>query len=125
MLFRSAVRPFTAAFTGMNRRLVEASWCLGESRWRTFWRVTLPTCWPGILAGLVLTFAHAVGEFGVVLMVGAVEPLGTGKIVIETEPRHGSFTILKESPGARRGILLRDKRFRGILIHGPHPRIQG
>ena len=69
-----AVRPFTAAFTGMDRRLAEASWCLGESRWRTFWRVTLPVCWPGILAGLVLTFAHAVGEFGVVLMVGGNIP---------------------------------------------------
>lgn len=69
-----AVRPFTAAFTGMDRRLVEASWCLGESRWRTWWRMTLPSCWPGILAGLVLTFAHAVGEFGVVLMVGGSIP---------------------------------------------------
>jgi molybdate transport system permease protein len=69
-----AVRPFTAAFAGMNRRLIEASWCLGESRWRTFWRVTLPICWPGILVGLVLTFAHAVGEFGVVLMVGGNIP---------------------------------------------------
>ncbi|MGB8854581.1 MAG: molybdate ABC transporter permease subunit [Pirellulales bacterium] len=69
-----AVRPFTAAFTGMDRRLVEASWCLGESRWRTWLRVTLPACWPGILAGLVLTFAHAVGEFGVVLMVGGSIP---------------------------------------------------
>lgn len=69
-----AVRPFTAAFTGMDRRLVEASWCLGESRWRTWWRMTLPSCWPGILAGLVLTFAHTVGEFGVVLMVGGSIP---------------------------------------------------
>lgn len=69
-----AVRPFTAAFAGMNRRLIEASWCLGESRWRTFWRVTLPLCRPGILAGLILTFAHAVGEFGVVLMIGGNIP---------------------------------------------------
>jgi molybdate transport system permease protein len=69
-----AVRPFTAAFERMDRRLVEASWCLGESRWRTFWRVTMPLCWPGILAGMVLTFAHSVGEFGVVLMVGGNIP---------------------------------------------------
>jgi molybdate transport system permease protein len=69
-----AVWPFTAAFAGMNRRLIEASWCLGESRWRTFWRVTFPLCWPGILAGMVLVFAHAVGEFGVVLMVGGNIP---------------------------------------------------
>ncbi len=69
-----AVRPFTAAFAGMNTRLVEASWCLGESRWSTFWRITLPLCWPGVLAGVVLTFAHTVGEFGVVLMIGGNIP---------------------------------------------------
>jgi molybdate transport system permease protein len=69
-----AVRPFTAAFARTNRKLIEASWCLGESRWRTFWRVTLPLSWPGILTGIVLTFTHTVGEFGVVLMVGGNIP---------------------------------------------------
>lgn len=69
-----AVRPFTAALVAVDRRLVEASWCLGESRLRTFWRITFPLAWPGILAGLVLTFAHSVGEFGVVLMVGGNIP---------------------------------------------------
>ncbi len=69
-----AVRPFAAAFAGVPRRLCEASWCLGESRWATFWRVTFPMAWPGILAGMVLTFAHTVGEFGVVLMVGGNIP---------------------------------------------------
>ncbi len=77
-----AVRPFTAAFAGMNRRLMEASWCLGESRWRTFWRVTLPLCWPGVLTGIVLTFAHSVGEFGVVLMLGGNIPGVTRTISI-------------------------------------------
>jgi molybdate transport system permease protein len=65
-----AVRPFAAAFEAVDRRLVEASWCLGVSRFGTFLGVMLPLAWPGILAGLVLTFAHTVGEFGVVLMVG-------------------------------------------------------
>jgi molybdate transport system permease protein len=69
-----AVRPFAAAFSGVDRRLVEASWCLGRSRWSTFWRITLPLSWPGVLAGLMLTFAHTVGEFGVVLMVGGNIP---------------------------------------------------
>jgi molybdate transport system permease protein len=69
-----AVRPFTAAFEGMDHRLIEASWCLGESRWGTFRRITLPLSWPGILAGLVLTFAHSIGEFGVVLMIGGNIP---------------------------------------------------
>jgi molybdate transport system permease protein len=69
-----AVRPFTAAIAAVDRQLVEASWCLGISRFATFRRVTLPLAWRGILAGLILTFAHAVGEFGVVLMVGGNIP---------------------------------------------------
>jgi molybdate transport system permease protein len=69
-----AVRPFTAAFSSVDWRLVEASWCLGVSRSRTFLRIVLPLSWAGILTGLVLTFAHTVGEFGVVLMVGGSIP---------------------------------------------------
>ncbi len=69
-----AVRPFTAAIAAVDRRLIEASWCLGVSRLTTFRRVTMPLAWKGILAGLVLTFAHAMGEFGVVLMVGGNIP---------------------------------------------------
>lgn len=69
-----AVRPFAAAFAAVDHRLVEASWCLGVSRLGTFVRVVLPLSWPGVLAGLVLTFAHTVGEFGVVLMVGGNIP---------------------------------------------------
>lgn len=69
-----AVRPFTAAFASVDRRLIEASWCLGVSRAATFRRITIPLCWPGILTGMVLAFAHTVGEFGVVLMVGGNIP---------------------------------------------------
>jgi len=65
-----AVQPFAAALTGVDRRLIEASYSLGASRLRTFLRVALPLSWNGILAGAVLTFAHTMGEFGVVLMVG-------------------------------------------------------
>ena len=69
-----AVRPFVAAFSAVDRRLLEAAWCLGSSRWRTFWRITMPLAWPGILSGMVLTFAHTIGEFGVVLMIGGNIP---------------------------------------------------
>ncbi|ATB26626.1 molybdate ABC transporter permease subunit [Melittangium boletus] len=65
-----AVQPFTAALAGVDPRLIEASWCLGVSRARTFVRVVLPLAATGILSGMVLTFAHTLGEFGVVLMVG-------------------------------------------------------
>jgi molybdate transport system permease protein len=69
-----AVQPFAAALAGVDRRLVEASHTLGVSRLATFLRVTLPLAWPGVLAGAVLTFAHTLGEFGVVLMVGGNIP---------------------------------------------------
>jgi len=65
-----AVQPFAAALASVDRRLIEASYSLGASRLRTFLRVALPLSWNGILAGAVLTFAHTMGEFGVVLMVG-------------------------------------------------------
>jgi molybdate transport system permease protein len=69
-----AVRPFTAAFAAVDRRLVEASWCLGVSRLGTFVRVSFPLAWAGILTGLILTFAHTIGEFGVVMMLGGNVP---------------------------------------------------
>jgi len=65
-----AVRPFAAAFASVDRRLIEASWCLGVSRLRTFVQIACPLSWAGIVTGLVLSFAHTLGEFGVVLMVG-------------------------------------------------------
>ena len=77
-----AVRPFVAAFAGVDRRLVEASWCLGVSRSRTFMRVVIPLAWTGILSGIVLCFAHTMGEFGVVYMVGGGIPGQTETISI-------------------------------------------
>jgi molybdate transport system permease protein len=65
-----AVQPFAAAFAAVDKGLIETAWCLGASRARTFVRIVLPLARPGIIAGTVLSFAHTVGEFGVVLMVG-------------------------------------------------------
>jgi molybdate transport system permease protein len=69
-----AVRPFVSGFAAVDRRLLEAARCLGASPLRTFFTVVLPLSWTGVLAGLVLAFAHTVGEFGVVLMVGGNIP---------------------------------------------------
>jgi len=65
-----AVQPFTAAFGAVDPKLVEASWTLGISKLATFFRVTLPLSIAGVVTGGVLSFAHTLGEFGVVLMVG-------------------------------------------------------
>jgi molybdate transport system permease protein len=64
------VQPVSAAFAAVDRKLLEASWCLGVSRLQTFRRVIVPLALPGIATGAILSFAHTVGEFGVVLMVG-------------------------------------------------------
>ena len=65
-----AVQPFAAAIAGVDPRLVEASWSLGLSRAATFVRLVLPLSARGVATGLVLAFAHTLGEFGVVLMIG-------------------------------------------------------
>jgi len=54
----------------VDRRLIEASWTLGVSRVKTFFKLIIPLSVPGVVTGLVLSFAHTLGEFGVVLMVG-------------------------------------------------------
>jgi molybdate transport system permease protein len=65
-----AVQPLIASFESIDRKLLDASAILGASRRRTFRRVILPLSMPGIVTALVLSFAHTMGEFGVVLMVG-------------------------------------------------------
>jgi len=64
------VQPVSAAFAAVDPKLLEASWCLGVSRAATFRRVLVPLALPGIATGAILSFAHTMGEFGVVLMVG-------------------------------------------------------
>ena len=65
-----AVQPLIAAFESVDRKLLDASAVLGAGRLRTFWRVILPLSVPGVVTAAVLSFAHTLGEFGVVLMVG-------------------------------------------------------
>jgi molybdate transport system permease protein len=77
-----AVQPMAASFAAVDRDLLDASALLGASRWRTFWRVVLPLAMPGVLAGAVLSFAHTLGEFGVVLMIGGNIPGATQTISI-------------------------------------------
>jgi len=77
-----AVQPMQRAFAAIPREVREAAWVSGLSRWQTFLRIELPLAWPGIAAALALTFAHTLGEFGVVLMVGGNLPGETKTIAI-------------------------------------------
>jgi molybdate transport system permease protein len=69
-----AVQPFAASFSALDSRLLAASAVLGASKIRTCWRVVLPMSISGLVTGIALSFAHTMGEFGVVLMVGGNIP---------------------------------------------------
>jgi len=69
-----AVQPMQRAFESLPTDVREAAWVSGLTPFETFWRVELPLAWPGVLSSFVLTFAHTMGEFGVVLMVGGSIP---------------------------------------------------
>ena len=69
-----AVQPIQTAFSSVDKKLLEASWSLGRSNIYTFFRVILPLSRHGIITGCVLSFAHTLGEFGVILMIGGNIP---------------------------------------------------
>ena len=78
-----AVQPFAASFALVDPRLMAASATLGASRLETFFRVILPLSLPGLVTGVALSFAHTMGEFGVVLMVGGNIPGVTRTVSID------------------------------------------
>jgi molybdate transport system permease protein len=82
-----AVQPLVASFESLDRRLLDASAVLGADRVRTFLRIILPLAWPGVLTALVLSFAHTLGEFGVVLMFGGHLPGITRTVSIDIYDR--------------------------------------
>ena len=86
-----AILPMQRAFESIPANVREAAWCSGLSAWHTLWRIELPLAWAGVLCGLVLTFAHTMGEFGVVLMVGGSIPGETRTLSIAIYDRTQAF----------------------------------
>jgi molybdate transport system permease protein len=86
-----AVQPLQRAFAAIPPDVREAAQCCGLSRWQSFARIELPLAWPGVLSAAVLTFAHTLGEFGVVLMVGGSIPGETKTIAIAIYDRVQAF----------------------------------
>jgi len=70
LMYQSA----TAAFKQYDQNIENAALTMGASRWRVFWTISFPLAWPGLLSGLVLTFARALGEFGATLMIAGFIP---------------------------------------------------
>jgi molybdate transport system permease protein len=97
------VQPLATAFAAVDRRLLEASWCLGVGRLGTFLRVVLPLSVPGVLAAMVLTFAHTMGEFGVVLMVGGNLP---GRTRTASIALYDAVQALDDATAGRTALVL-------------------
>jgi len=68
------VQPLQGGFESINKNMLEASYIAGKGKWETILKVALPNIKPALLTALIVTFAHTVGEFGVVLMVGGSIP---------------------------------------------------
>jgi molybdate transport system permease protein len=86
-----AVQPIQNGFAAIPDRIREAGATSGMAPWRVFLRIELPLAWPGIATAAVLTFAHTLGEFGVVLMVGGAIPGETQTIAIAIYDRVQAF----------------------------------
>ncbi len=88
-----AIQPAQRGFEAVPADLREAAACCGMSPWRRLWRVELPLAWPGVLTAMVLTFAHTLGEFGVILMMGGAIPGETKTIAIAIYDRVQGFDM--------------------------------
>ena len=86
-----AIQPMQRAFEAIAADVREAAQCCGMSPWQVLRRIELPLAWPGILTALVLSFAHTLGEFGIVLMVGGSIPGETRTIAISIYDRVQAF----------------------------------
>ena len=99
-----AIAPMQRAFESIPVNVRHAAACCGMSRWRTLWRIELPLAWPGILSAMVMTFAHTMGEFGVVLMVGGSIPGETKTIAVAIYDRVQAFDT--DAAGRMSAMLL-------------------
>src|SRR5476651_790038 len=98
-----AVQPFAASFAAVDSRLLAASATLGASRVRTFIEIILPLSVSGLVAGVVLSFAHTMGEFGVVLMIGGNIPGITRTVSIDI---YDQVQALNYSAANRTALIL-------------------
>ena len=86
-----AIQPIQRAFEAINPEIIEAAQVSGLSNWQIFYLIELPLAWRGITSAAVLTFAHTLGEFGVILMVGGAIPGETKTVSIAIYDKVQSF----------------------------------
>ena len=108
-----AVQPMVAGFAAIDPALLEAAAVLGSNRWRTLMRIRLPLARGSVLAAAVLTFAHTVGEFGVVLMIGGNLPGQTRTLSIALYDQVQDFSYAQAN---RTAWLLLGVSFTALLL---------
>jgi len=101
--FPFAVQPIQNAFEAVDPKLKDAGRMLGCTRWQCFWRVILPASRRGVITGIMLSFAHTVGEFGVVLMVGGSIP---GKTKVASIALYEHVEMLEYGQAAIMALIL-------------------
>src|SRR5579863_10063928 len=116
-----AVQPFAASFAQVDRRLIAASATLGASKLQTFVRVILPLSVPGLVTGIALSFAHTMGEFGVVLMVGGNIPGVTRTVSIDI---YDQVQALNYNAASQTALVLLIISFASLcLVYGVNRRV--
>lgn len=88
-----ALQPAQRGFESVPLEVREAAACCGMSPWRSLWKIELPMAWPGVMTAMVLTFAHTLGEFGIILMIGGSIPGETKTIAISIYDRVQGFDM--------------------------------
>jgi len=86
-----AIQPMQRAFAAIPREIREAAACCGMPPGRVLWKIELPLAWQGIVSAMVMSFAHTLGEFGIVLMVGGNIPNETQTIAISIYDKVQAF----------------------------------
>ena len=108
-----AVLPMQRAFESIAQDIREAAWCCGLSQVKTFWQIELPLAWPGIVAAMILVFAHTLGEFGVVLIIGGNIPGETRTAAIAI---YDYMQVLNDDAAGRLSALLLVFAFTAIIL---------
>ena len=88
-----AIQPIQRAFEAIAPEIIEAAQVSGLSKWQTFRLIELPLAWRGIISATVMTFAHTLGEFGVILMVGGAIPGETKTVSIAIYDKVQAFDL--------------------------------
>jgi len=108
-----AVQPIQRAFEAIPGHIREAAWVSGLGPWRAFWRIEVPLAWPGFVTAFALVFAHSLGEFGVVLMVGGNIPGETRTASVAIYDMVQSF---ETAAAGRMSLLLLAISFAAIAV---------